>query len=85
MSNATATTMSTAWPACRETEQAAFLAAHPDLYEHTSRRVRLASAWRIRRCRQALPSVSLDDAGFASPVARYPDLEQTLQASPRSA
>ncbi len=41
MSSATATTTSTGWPTCHATEQDAFLAAHPDLYERSHGAVRV--------------------------------------------
>ena len=58
MSSATATTMSTAWPALRSRNSCAFLAAHPDLYRRADGRVRLEhpgwragafARWRTRR------------------------------------
>ena len=57
-----------------EAEQRAFLAAHPDLYEHTGGAVRL----KIKQGRIAL--TSLDCAGYAS--AAGPDLD-AMQALPQ--
>lgn len=59
-----------------ETEQRAFLAAHPDLYEHSHGAVRL----RIKQGRIAL--TSLDCAGYASAAQPGFDNMQTLMAPP---